>query len=182
MRRRVSNDMSGGKVVVGREPSGGLVVETEVDGTADGPVDDTVTDRGTTLVEILMSIVLIGLVVTSILAASHAGIVASSTVYEAGQVETVLLNAGDRVHRAPQRCEYEEYVDAAALAQGWTVDATSSSVELLVANTGNPSADWEAQTCSGSVSAFDVQRVTIIASSPDGKITRTLTVVKSNVD
>ena len=138
-------------------------------------------DRGSTLVEIVISIVLIGMVVVSMMAALRSSITASSVVFEAVKVETVLLNAGDRVARAPQLCEYEVYVDAAALAEGWPVTATSVTVDLLATNTGDPT-DWVTQACPDDVGPFDVQRMTITASNPDGSITRTLTVVKSNVD
>jgi type II secretory pathway pseudopilin PulG len=159
----------------------------ELDTSREGqpePVDQRVRrehDWGSTLVELLISIVLIGMVVVSVLAAAFTSISASSTVFEAAQVETVLLNAGDRVARAPQLCDYEDYVDAAALAEGWPLSSTSVVVESLVANTGNPS-DWTPQSCPDDVRPFDVQRLTITASTPSGEITRTLTVVKSNVE
>jgi len=136
------------------------------------------TDRGSTLVEILISMVLIGTVVVSMMAALRSSVQASGLVFEAAKVETILLNAGDRVARAPQLCEYEQYVDAAALAEGWPLDATSVVVDRLDVATGT----WSTQNCPDDVGPFDVQRMTITASDPDGKITRTLTVVKSNVD
>ncbi|MGI9645285.1 MAG: type IV pilus modification PilV family protein [Ilumatobacteraceae bacterium] len=141
-------------------------------------------DRGVSLTELLISIVLIGMVVVSMLAALFTSIKASSVVFEAAQVETVLLNAGDRIARAPQLCEYEEYVDAAALAEGWTVAETSVVVELYSpgANGPGPEDDWVTQTCPDDVSAFDVQRLTVTATNPDGDVTRTLMVVKSNVE
>lgn len=138
-------------------------------------------DRGSSLIEILISLVLIGTVVVSMMAALRSSITASSLVFEAAQVETVLLNAGDRISRAPQRCEYEAYVDAAAVAEGWPLSTTTVQVDLLVGDGTDPS-DWQTQTCPDDVSAFDVQRLTITATHPDGKITRTLTVVKSDVE
>ena len=41
----------------------------------------------------------------------------SSIAFSGAEVETVLLNASDRVNRAPQLCDYEAYVDAAALVR-----------------------------------------------------------------
>jgi len=52
-------------------------------------------------------------------------------------------------------------------------------VETLVSNTGNPAADWGAQICPADVKPFDVQRLVITATTPDGNISRTTTVVKS---
>ena len=139
-------------------------------------------DRGSTLIELVLAIVLTGLVVVGLLAGIRTSVTASSVAYEGAQLETVLINAADRVARAPQLCDYEDYVDAAALAQGWSVGAINSATELLVSNTGSPSADWGPQTCPDDIQPFDVQRVTVTATTPDGKITRTMTVVKSDVN
>ena len=138
-------------------------------------------DAGVTLIEIVISIVLLGTIVAAVLGAVQASIRSSSIAYTGAEVETVLLNASDRIARAPQRCEYEQYVDAAALAEGWEVDATTVTVELLVANTGAAS-DWAPQTCPDDVEPFDVQRLTITATDPSGRLTRTLIVVKSDVN
>lgn len=139
-------------------------------------------DRGFTLVEAVIAVSLTGLVVTGILASVQALITASSVAYDSAEIETVLVNAADRVERAPQLCEYEAYVDAAAQAKGWDPSTITATVERLVDNTGNPATDWVPQTCPDSVRPFDVQRLEIIASTPDGGITRTALVVKSNVD
>jgi Tfp pilus assembly protein PilV len=138
-------------------------------------------DAGVTLTEILISIVLLGTLVSALLVAVQSSLGASSAAFDGAQIETVLLNASDRVSRAPQLCDYEAYVDAAALAEGWEVTTTSVSVEILVANTGDPS-DWQPQTCPADVRPFDVQRLTISASNPSGTVSRTLTVVKSDVN
>ena len=137
-------------------------------------------DRGSTLIEVVIAILLTGLVVVGLMAGIRTSVTASSIAYEGAQLETVLINAADRVSRAPQLCEYEDYVDAAALAQGWPVSTLSVSAELLIANTG-ASSDWAAQACPDDVQPFDVQRMTITATTPDGELTRTMTVVKSNV-
>lgn len=144
------------------------------------PPGDASTDRGATLIEMVLAVLLTGLVVLGLLAGIRTSVTASSIAYEGGQLETVLINAADRVQRAAQRCEYEGYVDAAALAQGWDVGTISVSAELLVANTGSTS-DWAPQACPDDVQPFDVQRLTITATTPDGEITRTMTVVKSDV-
>jgi hypothetical protein len=79
-------------------------------------------------------------------------------------------------------CDYENYADAAADAAGWPRANISASVELLNSNTGNPGSDWVPQPCPADVKAFDVQKILISATTPDGGITRTITVVKSSVD
>lgn len=157
-------------------------MRTELSG--DVVVDDAAPpvrrDHGATLTEIMVSIALIGVLVAALLGAVQASIRSSSVAFAGAEVETVLLNASDRISRAPQLCDYEAYVDAAALAEGWDISTTSVTVELLVANTGSPS-DWQPQACPADVSPFDVQRLTITATNPGGGTTRTLTVVKSDV-
>lgn len=138
-------------------------------------------DAGVSLPEIIVAIVLMGTLLGAVLAAVQASITASSVAFEGAQVETVLLNASDRINRAPQLCDYEAYVDAAALAEGWDPSQTTVVVEKLVANTGNPS-DWQPQSCPADVRPFDVQRLTVTATNPSGDTTRTLKIVKSDVD
>ncbi len=137
-------------------------------------------DEGITLIEIVITMALMGIVVSAVLAAVQMSIRSSSIAFKASEVETVLLNAGDRVARAPQLCNYEAYVDAAALAEGWSTDSVSVVVERLVANTGDPS-DWVPETCPADVAPYDVQRLTISATDPTGQLTRVRTVVKSDV-
>jgi type II secretory pathway pseudopilin PulG len=138
-------------------------------------------DAGTTMIEIIVAVVLMGLVLGAVVAAVQMSTRSSSIAFAASRVETVLLNAADRVNRADQRCEYEEIVDAAAIGEGWDPDAVTVTVELLVANAGDPS-DWQPQVCPAAVEPFDVQRLTITATDPGGRITRTLTMVKSDVN
>jgi type II secretory pathway pseudopilin PulG len=138
-------------------------------------------DQGVTFVEIVVAVVLIGIVVVGILTAVRTSIGASATAYNASQVETVLLNAADRVDRAIVRdCDYRNEVEAATSEPGWTFDVVAE--ELLPADirTGDPVTDWG--PCSVPLSAFDVERVTITVTNPTGGITRTMTVVKSDVD
>lgn len=138
-------------------------------------------DEGVTLIEIMVSIVLMSVIAGALLAAVQMSIRSSSIAFKGAAAETVLLNASDRIARAPQLCDYENYVDAAALAEGWDVAATTVTVERLVANTGSAS-DWSVQTCPADVGAFDVQRLTITATEPTGRVTRVRTVIKSDVN
>jgi len=138
-------------------------------------------DAGVSLPEILVSIVLMGTLLAAVMSAVQMSVRSSSVAFAGAQLETVLLNASDRINRAPQLCDYEAYVDAAALAEGWPDTTTSVVVEKLVANTGDPS-DWQPQTCPADVGPFDVQRLTVTATNPAGTTTRTLTIVKSDVN
>lgn len=145
------------------------------------PGDRRLDDDGLTLVEVVISLALMGIVVTGTLAAVGTSVRTSADAFDGAEIETVLLNASDRIARAPQLCDYEVYGDAAALSQGLDVSAVSSTVERLVANTGNPASDWGPQPCPADVGPFDVQRIVITATTPGG-ITRSMTVVKSSVD
>src|SRR5262245_17951178 len=83
---------------------------------ADGP---RARDTGFTIVEVVMTIV-------PIIDATITSVRASSTVREVAEVETVLQNAADRVNRAPTLCNYDVYVQAAALAKGWAPGQTTA--------------------------------------------------------
>lgn len=149
-----------------------------VDPSRPGRRGDIERDAGVSFIETLVAIVLLGTVVVAILTAVRTSVGASSVAFESAQVETVLLNAVDRVERANQvLCDYEAYVDA-AVPEDWSAGSVSSSVQKLVGHTGDPALDWS--TCVTANGADDVVRVTITATSPDHGITRTITVVKSD--
>ena len=76
-------------------------------------------DAGFTLVEAVVTIALMSIVVVPVLGAVMASIEASSRSRSAAQIETVLVNASDRVNRAPKTCGYVDYVQAALGAQRW---------------------------------------------------------------
>jgi len=151
------------------------------DGVEDSALPDP--DHGFSLVEVVMTIVLIGTVLLAIMNASIAGIKASSASTNLAQIETVLQNAADRVNRAPLKCDYGQYVSAAAQAAGWPAGQATASYQWY-----QPGADatatgsWHSGACSTpGVAGKDVQLVTITIVSPDGKVTRSMEVVKSNV-
>jgi Tfp pilus assembly protein PilV len=155
---------------------------SSVGGTADdGSGSGESHDAGTTLVETLIAVTIMGMVVVALLAAVQMSIRSSALAFKASEVETVLLNASDRVTRAPQMCGYRVYVEAAALSEDWPASSVSVDVERLVGETGTE-ADWRPEGCSSALEAFDVQRLTITATDPTGEITRTRVVVKSDVE
>lgn len=141
-------------------------------------------DEGTTFLEVLIAVILLGTVVIGILAAMRAGVIASSTSREAAKVETALLNASDRVSRAPLKCiegGYVPYVEAAIA--GWEGDgeATVTVRHLQYDPDDGVFADstWAAGPCPASGS--QVQRVTITITGPDREVTRSMDVIKSKV-
>ena len=154
----------------------------------DDPRRSRARDGGFSIVEIVVSIVLMGTVVVAILSAVGTSIKASSTSRSSAQVETAIVNAADRVNRAPQSCDYTIYAQAAVQIEGWPKENASVTQEYYVpgANakvagtwvTGAPGYEG----CEGmSPSQLLVQRVKVSIVSPDGKVRRSIEVVKSNV-
>lgn len=145
-------------------------------------------DAGFSLVEIVISIVLMGTIVIAVLNATTMSIKASAVSRSAAQVETSIVNAADRVNRAPKRCDYTIYAQAAVQTEGWAADRVSVTHEYYeVGADATLDGTW-VQGPAGSpgcatIAPADllVQRVTISITSPDNKVTRTIQVVKSDV-
>jgi Tfp pilus assembly protein PilV len=143
-------------------------------------VDSESRDGGYSFVETVVAMVLMGVVVLAILTAVQTSVRASSISFEATKLETVLKNAADRVERAKANCDYDGYVQAAAIESGWADSAIASSTENLVDHNNN-NADWSSTPSTCAISASDVQRVTISATSPQHNISRTIVVVRSDI-
>jgi type II secretory pathway pseudopilin PulG len=154
-------------------------------------------DRGLTLVEMVVTIALIGLVVLPILAAVAQSIKVSALSRSAAQVETAIVNVSDAVNRV-QRLQCVN--DPGTLAPPYTAAARSvlpadwagtqggvsvSTVYLAKDASNNPI--WATTACPLDANGQFltprnlVQRVTITVTSPDGAIKRTSEVVKSDV-
>jgi type II secretory pathway pseudopilin PulG len=140
-------------------------------------------DAGFSLVEAVIAIALMSIVVIPVLGAVMASIEASSRSRSAAQIETVIVNAADRVNRAPKSCGYQEYVRAALGSQQWDPNlATVVEEHYLPAAQPNQAGAWAPGPCLiDSPTELLVQRVTIRVSSPDGKVNRQIQVVKSDV-
>jgi len=143
------------------------------------PPPDSKRDRGVTLVEVVITIALMGVVVIPVLAATRTAIVSSSISSSAAEVETMLVNAVDRVNRAERNdfeCDFTLPIEAAVQTFGWA--ATSA----VVVHEHYDSGAWQPGGCPGGVFRPGlVQRITISITSPDGDVTRTLQVVKGDI-
>lgn len=158
------------------------------DTTRDHDGSPAVRDLGATLIEIVITIALLGIVVAGILTAAATGARVSSIDHSAAQVETAIVNAADRLNRAPKRCDYTVYAQAAVQTQGWDPNTIGVSQEYYLP--GATAAD-EGVWAAGSAAApacpdatptdLLVQRITLTITSPDGEIHRTIQVVKSDV-
>ena len=143
-------------------------------------------DRGVTFIEILVAVVLIGTVIVGILAAMRTSIIVSANARDAAKVETALLNASDRVARAPLKCTsggYDPFVQAAIAAWEGTGTATATVRHLSYdADRGalEPST-WVDGACPVDATKQRVQKVEITITGPDGRVTRSIEVIKSKI-
>ncbi len=144
-------------------------------------------DVGFTFVEVVVTIVLVGVVVLPILATVRTSISAAAVSRAAAEVETVLVNAVDEVNQADPlvaKCNLTSRAESAATTQGWSASTVTVEHQFLQAD-GSwsaifvPAADG---TCPpGAVSARPngpVLLIRIVVSSPTENVRRTLEVVK----
>ena len=144
-------------------------------------------DCGYSFIEMVITLALMGVVVIGILTTTRAAVTASAFSRERGQVETALLNASDRVTRAPLKCViggYQEYIDAAIASwqgQG-SASVTVSHYEYDATSGAFAPGSWNASApCPADVTRSKVQRIEITITGPDGRVTRATEVVKGNV-
>jgi type II secretory pathway pseudopilin PulG len=139
-------------------------------------------DRGSTLTEIVVTIVIMGIIVVPVTNAVIGVIRSSSTNRGLSQVETVLTNAADQVNRAPRGCDYTEYVQTASRALGWPLtSATIVQSHFVPAATPVQAGTWVPGACVGATpDDLLVQLVTITVRNPETGAQRTLQVVKSD--
>jgi type II secretory pathway pseudopilin PulG len=136
-------------------------------------------DGGFSFVEIVVTIVLLGIVVVPILAAVRATVHASSVSGDAAKAETAIVNAADRVNRAPMACDYLLYVQASVQTEGWTASQAAVTVEHYDPATGQPAPGG---CLPGFFAPSDglVQLITISVTSPTQRVTRSIQVVKTD--
>lgn len=152
-------------------------------------------DVGFTVTEILITVVLLGIVAAGILNAVMTSITASAVSRSAARVETALVNAADRVNRAGNDvCDYTIYAQASVMTEWGQSAAGLASVSHYRLDPGadghadDAEADkqWVAwnpvtQCPSGSEPPPGiVRKVVVTITSPDGAVTRSIEVVKSD--
>ena len=146
-------------------------------------VDPASHDRGFSLVEVIMTIVLMGIVLVPLMNAAITAVKSSSSSRRIAELQTVLLNAADRVNRAPVKCDYLIYVQAAAQTKGWLPAQATATYEWYQPGASAAVAGtWQPGACNGPTPTLNlVQRVTIQMTSPEANVSRTIQVVKSDV-
>lgn len=149
-------------------------------------------DRGMTLVEILVTIVLLGGMVTVIMDGMWTSIRVSRMSDDQAKVEAVLGSAADRLANyaylpCPQLNDgYEPIIQSASGSVNWA----TSTVSIVAIQFWDPtmagankwqSANLACNDASGLTTSKTLQRVTIQVISPTTGYTRQLEVVKNNV-
>ncbi len=140
-------------------------------------------DRGYSFVETVVTVVLIAIVIVPVMSSVIASVKVSTLSRSAAQAETAMINAADRINRAPLACDYTLYAQAAVQTEGWSPDRARVHQEWYDAQAN----DWVDEGPSGDGCQFAavtddlVQKVTIVITTPDSQISRTIEVVKSNV-
>lgn len=140
-------------------------------------------DTGVTLIEVLITVVLLGTVVVGILGAARMSIMASRTSKEAAQVQSALLAAAERVERAPRDqfpCDSLRVPVENAAQLKLDVDDPSTVVEIEFEHL--TASGWVAGACPETGGQANlVQRLTITMTHPTSGLRRTLEVVKADV-
>lgn len=164
------------------------------------PLPEPGPDRGSTLIELVIAIALMGMVVAGVLGAMATSVSMSRMSDDQAKVEAVLGNAADRLTGyayipCPSGGQagfggYLPIVQAAAGAVGWPTSTVSiSDIRYWSPGASAATGTWVASNgltgneCNEAASlttSRTLQKVTITVSSPEGLV-RSLEVVKSNV-
>lgn len=145
-------------------------------------------DEGFSLIEVVIVIMLMGIVIVAVLTAVITSVATSAITRSGARVETVIVNAADRVNRAPKSCDYSAYAQAAVQTEGWSASSATVTQEYYQPAVEPTSpGTWTAGPPSspacpaGALTDLLVQRVSITVNSPDGRVQRNIQVVKSDV-
>ena len=140
-------------------------------------------DVGVTFVETVLTVVLLGVVVVPVLAAVRSAVRTSAVAEAAAQAETVLIDAADEVHRAPNGCNFTNHARTAASSVGWPEAAVAVHHEYLDETghwTTGPVAESPACPLGANRPGL-AKRITITITDPDARVSRTIQMVKSDV-
>jgi type II secretory pathway pseudopilin PulG len=153
------------------------------------------TDHGSSLIEILVSMVLLSTAVIAVLTALGTSIHASAVDKDIATAYEYVQNASDEIYEADRvpcyqgltavKAAYDSAVKLAPVPPGWTKTATVTNVEFLGRATVDAQFSWGAFCFESSdplneyyTSPLYTQKVTFTVQDPKGFV-RTLQVVKS---
>jgi prepilin-type N-terminal cleavage/methylation domain-containing protein len=138
-------------------------------------------DHGFSVIEVVVSVLIMGIIAVPLLDSLWGAVRASSSANETAMVQTALQDAADRVNRAPLSCSYASYAQAAALALGWS-SATVTTTHRRYVPGANPTVagTWSAGACAGAQpDPGTLQMVVVTVRSPRLGVTRSVEVFKS---
>jgi prepilin-type N-terminal cleavage/methylation domain-containing protein len=152
-------------------------------------------DRGFTLLEVTVSVVLLGLASTLVMGGLFTVVHSSRVNTEQARLEAIVSSAADRLSAwsytpcppATGTGSYLDVIQPAATTVGWPASVVSIvSIEYWdpTASTWSDSNNATGSGCNPNVSATSprtLQRVTVRVSTPSGSYSRDLEVVKNNV-
>lgn len=153
-------------------------------------------DEGFTLVEILVTIILMGTAVVAILVSLQTTIRATTVDRDHAIAFSWLQAASDDIYRAPRtscvsgqaavRDAYRAVAESTDVPPAWdgtNATITVTEVEFLGRNSVDAVFEWDGAFCFEGAgyeeSPLYTQRVTIQATSPDGELVKTMQMVKS---
>lgn len=150
-------------------------------------------DDGTTFIELLISIVLIGTVVIGVMAAVRTTVIATRTEREHARAGQWLESAGKAIETAPfgncslvagvpqssvdAQAEYDTAVQAAPVPEGWSDYAISVAADIDVWD-GSAWVPYSATTACYDDTGLRLQRILLTVANPAGAIIETVEVVK----
>lgn len=154
--------------------------------TSDAHVHSPGRDAGFSLVEMVVTVTIMALAMIPILIAAMSLIRTSSYTRTATKVETVLTNAADKINRTGESCvvdKYRDTVEAALAVPKWDESLVTTQFFYFVPGpTVSDAGTWAEGLCPPNALAKDVvQMVKISLTSPDGKVHRSMQVVKSKI-
>lgn len=165
--------------------------------TMDDSRSATDRDSGATLIEVLITIVLMATVLVTLMVAVVTGIRASVDAKGAAEIETMLINVGDRINRAPNTlCDYAPFAQYAAETYDWEGEMIVTQFYYRVQDVdadGQPDLEYPGQwvskpsgdlypACRGtSREKQEVSLVVVEVHAADSNMARTIKVVKSGV-
>jgi len=152
-------------------------------------------DRGSTLIEVIITIVIIGSVVAGTMASLQASVIASTRHRDHSNAHGWLQSASDVLYASPKencnpalpsngeaatRAKYDDVIKVVTNPQGWADWQIKVVAPVLFWNAANIDADPDIEYFFGSAcnSSLSLQLVRLEVRSPKGTIIETVEIVK----
>lgn len=135
-------------------------------------------DEGTSLIEVLIAVVILGIAVPGLLSGLAAAALTSGIHRGQADAHVAIVSAADSLRddaRNPYSCTLTTYdvLRGVVLPAGWS--AGDVQLDTATAQSGSWGGAFRTAACGP---ATDLQRLTLTATSPDGRATERLTVFK----